>query len=1204
MSYKEKSKELGPLTEDELRLDFDDKIFREILIACSFSKNPIALFDHWVEFILPKQITTRHQILEKGENVFSDVKVASPTMFPKEAREQKETYSGMITATITFNPKAGAIGVTSHTKKGCELGKIPIMVGSILCRLYGMSDEERIKHGECFNDHFGYFIIKGAEKIIIIQEQLAFSQPITYIGKSGKFETRFTSHTDTGTSLMTIILGEKWQSLKIKLFSSLGKHIPLFVMYEILLKSQYANPSREDIIQYALNEIFQFVKEEDRERVKFALYPSIAKLQTIPDSENASIDYMLGKRIKIINKKIEAAKKRKKNINIEAMKDSKERIIREINNDLFPNVHKEQKTVHLSMVVAQMVLCMVNLRKADNRDGWENKSLQAPANALEQLFNGIWTNFIEGETKDNTFNIPTANISDGFVSAFAPNGWGAKGSNRKENIVVALIRESVISVFSQILKCNTPTSRQLRDSKVRQISGSQNGYLCLPETPEGTNCGLTKNLASSCWISLHRNYEKFIDLLQVVCNPLDTYISGVKSDNFPYPLTVNGIIQGWCNTNSINNIIPQLKIIKRKKDFFDICIYFNTVDNKMEVYIDGCRPCRPLYVTDPITQTLIIDQLENKETKTVMELIEAGAIEFIHAREQDNLLIAKVPNLVRNFNSDKLKYQGELNEFEIASDKIEQELLVKFNAENDHKLKSEFYDALNNAKSTNQGNRLLLLEKINNPFFTHANIDPTSVLGIAASTMPQANFCQGPRFSYQCSMVKQALGPFHSVKHKRWDTSFKCLLGPSRSLFETQMYEPSGLNALPSGYTPIAAFLIRQNNNEDAIIVKKQFIERFMRIVKYTTHTVTIANSTGGVSEYLAKPVPKEREKEGRYDCIDDKGIPIIGSYIRRNDCIVGKTRKSNQIAENASIYAGVGEEGIVDSVLITKAPNLGIVVRVKIRSVRTQQMGDKVASRYAQKGTFGRVLDEKDMPRIVGGPNDGLVPDYILNTLNIPSRMTLGLLHEIMSSLACLYDPKKQTVDATTFKKFDITYYQNILEANGLNKNAEFNMVNADGTPLGCQVFLGPCYYQALRHHVVDKYQARSHGSIMPETHQPLKGRSNDGGLRFGEMERDALISHGAAYLLSERLMVSSDQYKTEYCTTCGNLINPSINNLPIECKVCKRNGDISKIGVVTMPYIFLLIMRMLLAMGLHTTLKLKDIAKFAENTANQIVE
>jgi DNA-directed RNA polymerase beta subunit len=217
---------------------------------------------------------------------------------------------------------------------------------------------------------------------------------------------------------------------------------------------------------------------------------------------------------------------------------------------------------------------------------------------------------------------------------------------------------------------------------------------------------------------------------------------------------------------------------------------------------------------------------------------------------------------------------------------------------------------------------------------------------------------------------------------------------------------------------------------------------------------------------------------------------------------------------------------------------------------------------------------------------------------------MTLGKIHEIIASLACLYDNDKQRVDATAFRSFDITYYQNILEKNGFDKNAEFKMANADGTILSCPVYCGPCYYQALRHHVVDKFQVRSTGSIMPETHQPLKGRANDGGLRFGEMERDALISSGAAYLLSERLMYSSDQFTTEYCLTCGNLVNPPINNVPQECKVCRERGDTPKFGVVTIPYIFLLIMRMLSAMGLHTTLKLKDVSKFSENNNFQIIE
>lgn len=1209
-NYKQKSKQFGPLTEDELKLSFDAKIYRKVLDSFAFSDNPLALYNHWVQELLPKQIMGRIQVLERGYNTFSNIKIYPVNIYPQQARNQKESYSAMITATITFTPR-DTVSVKPSFKDNCELGKIPVMVGSKLCKLYGLSDEERVKHGECFNDKFGYFIIKGAEKIIVNQEQLGFSQPITYLNKSsGKYETRFTSHTDIGTSLLSILVGKEWKTLEVKLFSSLGKHIPLFVLYEIILKKQYENQyivDHDTVVEYALNSIYNFVKEEDRERVKFALYPSIAELKTIP--EDGCFNYILHERHKIINKKLEAAKKRKKNINTEAMKDSVERIWREIMNDLFPNVPEDKKIIHLSMITAQMVLTMVGVRPSDNRDGWENKSLQVPANSLEQLFNAIWTNFIEGEAKDNTFNVPIALITDGFVSAFGPNSWGAKNATRKENIVNAMLRESTLSIFSQIAKTNTPASRQLRESGPREIHGSQNGYLCLPETPEGTNCGLVKYLASSCWVSLRRDYTKFIEKLILICDPIDKYIVGDKSPEHPYPLTVNGIILGWCNTNGNihepldNDIFPILRLFKRDLEFFDLCIYFNKLDSKVEVYIDGSRPTRPLYTTNYETKSLVIDSIPDKENKTIAELIALGAIEYIHSREQENLLIAMVPDLVRSFSQDKIDLEQELIDFNISSKEKEDKLELKFTNEPDAKLKSDYYNSLNNLKETNLGTKLLLKESIAHPFYEYSNIDPNSVMGIVGCCMPQANFCQGPRVSYQCSMFKQALGPLHSVKHKRWDAIFKCLLGSSRPLFETEMSEPSGLNALPCGYTPIIAFVIRQNNNEDAFEVKKQFIQRFMRVVKYTTHTVANDNPSGGVEEKFTKPKPKEGEKEGRYDCIDDNGIPIVGAYIRRNDCIIGRIRKTNKKEENASIFAGVGDEGIVDSVLITKTPGLGTVVRVKVRSVRTQQMGDKLASRYAQKGTIGSIKDEKDMLRVVGGPNDGLVPDICVNTLATPSRMTIGMLHEVISSMACLYDPDAQRVNSTSFKKFDLAYYQNILEKNGMDKNSEFTMANSDGTILKCPVFLGPCYYQALRHHVVDKFQARSTGSIVPETHQPLKGRSNDGGLRFGEMERDSLISHGAAYLLSERLMYSSDRFTTEYCYTCGNLVNPPFGDNPIECKVCKFKKQESRVGTVTMPFIFLLITRMLLAMGMHTVLKIKEIPKFTDDSENQIV-
>ena len=584
-----------------------------------------------------------------------------------------------------------------------------------------------------------------------------------------------------------------------------------------------------------------------------------------------------------------------------------------------------------------------------------------------------------------------------------------------------------------------------------------NGVLvknCAAESPEGRGIGLIKNLAAHTYVSLERSSLDLDALL--LTRELNALIANAYSDDFPCPFLINGVIRYWCKPQIVPLLVKARRAAKLPKD---VCISYNIKDNFVEYYCDGARPTRPLLIVGD-DGNLVID------TKNLWDapedvLIREGALEFVDTREQEYIILAEFPYDVRH----RAKRKADL-------------LAVQ-------------------AQGPNPEAERELTQLAKRAKFTHSEIEPNAIFGIAGNTIPKANMMPGPRSTYQASMVKQALGAYHYNHEKRFDSSFKVLLSPQRPIFETLISESIGLNTAPTGTTPIVAFMAMPDNPEDAIVVKKEYLEtRNMEIIKYVTHKATTKQSPE-VEEIFGRPKTiKQGEPEGRYAAIDEFGLPRLGAYIRRGDCIIGKirrVRKGTYRDENASLYAGIGEEGYVDRVLVSLNAKRQRVVKVKIRQRRQQIEGDKVASRYAQKGTFGRVIPAAELPRIVGGPNDGVVPDFFINPHSIPSRMTMGMIVEMLVSKAALYSGER--VDGTTFHNLDVGHYQDILEREGMNRDGYETMIHPNGKPVQVPIFVGPCFYQCLRHHVLDKIQMRQRGAIKPLTHQPVSGRSNEGG-------------------------------------------------------------------------------------------------------------
>eukprot|EP00188_Purpureofilum_apyrenoidigerum_P003467 Plantae.Rhodophyta-Purpureofilum_apyrenoidigerum.ctg36374.p1 GENE.Plantae.Rhodophyta-Purpureofilum_apyrenoidigerum.ctg36374~~Plantae.Rhodophyta-Purpureofilum_apyrenoidigerum.ctg36374.p1 ORF type:complete len:308 (-),score=51.56 Plantae.Rhodophyta-Purpureofilum_apyrenoidigerum.ctg36374:192-1040(-) len=274
------------------------------------------------------------------------------------------------------------------------------------------------------------------------------------------------------------------------------------------------------------------------------------------------------------------------------------------------------------------------------------------------------------------------------------------------------------------------------------------------------------------------------------------------------------------------------------------------------------------------------------------------------------------------------------------------------------------------------------------------------------------------------------------------------------------------------------------------------------------------------------------------------------------------------------SVGAKVTENGVVDKVMMTFSEGGTRFVKIRLRSIRIPQIGDKFASRHGQKGTVGITYRQEDMPFSA----DGIVPDIIVNPHAIPSRMTIGHLIEcLLSKVSAI---KGVEGDATPFTDVTVEGISAQLQQHGYQLRGWEMMRNGHtGRPLEAQIFFGPTYYQRLKHMVEDKIHSRSNGPVTMLTKQPLEGRSKGGGLRFGEMERDCMISHGAAAFLKERLMDQSDAYRIHVCNICGMIAIADLRSNQFQCRGCSNTTQISQ---VFLPYASKLLFQELLAMGI----------------------
>lgn len=1248
----------------------ENKLFEKITSEIGPRKSIIEFQNNWHSRMLKKQLTARPIKVIGGEIKISDVSLETQyetindsqyALTPRYCRDNSKTYGTNIKCKMTFyqegkNDKRVSIN-------NIDLGQIPIMVYSSECFLADKNEAQKLSFGECTNDGGVYFITEGLEKTIVTQENLRIALFMMWINDStSKVESRITCQMDYGTIIVKMVIGSKWDTLKVNIRYLFDGHIPLFVAFAFL---GYNESNAVDLINH-------FVHQKYRLAIIMYLQCSIMKSRSIG---NRIVEYII--------------KKKGKQKNTPKGSEENEAVVKSIVIDnLFPhisNVHSKAKA--LAYMAVQMIMNIIGERAIDDRDSWSFKKVSPPGKIMEIKLNTILTQHTSGYNKkaqktQSSQNSPNAiinslasqignDITTTFRHSFL-NVWTVKNGQIIESVTDLLKRDTPAAMISQITKLSVPTSRKGKNPAIRELQQSQLGFVCPAETPEGSSCGIVKNFASTCTISLDVDPDDFFNVMKGgkikiskdeeekfdwkdivyilpsedptlvgaeidTLNDYDSYldVDVEKGDDevdhdynvrvhmikeeeiikkYPYPLFVNGKIVGWCSGKQLADsltICKKFGTVPR-----DSCIFWNDVRESVEVDTTGGRCMRSLLIVED--NKLLID--EGGWDLEVNELLSNGMMILVDSREQEKIMLAQQVSDVRN-------YEAKMKDLE---QKIE-EAKGNISSPDDGSLPKD--EARIKYYTTE------LKEMMENRY-THCEIHPIAQYGNLASMIPEANKTQGPRITYQSGMSRQALNQYNTLHHEKFESTIKIMKSPTLPLFRSETNKFNGLSVMPAGDTIIKAIYAHPDNPEDGIVINENSIKAGkFKIVKYITIKIVLKpiESLGLLPKFAVDPL---------YHAIQENGLPRLDSYIRKDDCILAKFKKNGDDGEkNASIMTSVGEEGYVSHILTTSSSKnkTNKIIRIKLKQVRNIMEGDKFASRYAQKGTVSKIIPQELLPRIMSGPNKGLVPDLFVNPHSIPSRMPMGEQDEMITSKAALYNGN--IVDATTFNNLDINKsiatLKSVWSKHVVNypededhgklfhlgyedmelpirvipedkrhlREGPRNLV-ASGRYRPCRkpIYVGPCYTQALRHHVLDKFQIRSIGAVEPKTYQPIKGRSRMGGLRFGEMERDALLSHGATAILLERMMKVSDEFETVICVTCGNFVVANFKDNFISCGVCKTSidsGDEEKkgeFGLITIPYVFKYLINLLMLSMISVTFKVVKSSTFG--TGKNIME
>jgi DNA-directed RNA polymerase II subunit RPB2 len=468
--------------------------------------------------------------------------------------------------------------------------------------------------------------------------------------------------------------------------------------------------------------------------------------------------------------------------------------------------------------------------------------------------------------------------------------------------------------------------------------------------------------------------------------------------------------------------------------------------------------------------------------------------------------------------------------------------------------------------------------------YTHCEIHPSTIFGVLASCVPFPEHNQAPRNTYQCAMGKQAIGVYATNYDQRMDKTAYVLNYPTRPLVETRLMNLIHLNKIPSGTQIHVAIMTHTGyNQEDSVLINKGSIDRglFLATIYHTEKDEDKNIIRDEIIRCRPDPTKTRGVKFGNYNKLNAAGFIPENELVENRDVIIAKIvpikenrndpTKTIKYDDQSKTFR-TNEDTYIDKNYTGRNGDGYNFAKVRVRTLRKPIFGDKFSSRHGQKGTVGNIIPECDMPFT----KDGHRPDIIINPHAIPSRMTIAQLKETL--LGKVLIELGLFGDGTSFGNMDIQTISKELQKIGYESYGNEILYNGlTGEQLETSVFIGPVFYQRLKHMVSDKQHSRSIGPMVNLTRQPAEGRSRDGGFRIGEMERDVMIAHGMTRFCRERMYDVSDKYSVHVCKTCGMIASYNDGNksrlyesADFTIHICKNCDNKTEFAKVEIPYAY----------------------------------
>ena len=1103
-------------------------VIQNILKTEGIARQHLNSFDEFVDAGLQSIIhEVEHVDIENAEYPYKiqlgKIKLQQPRMMeldgsithvtPAEARLRNISYA----APIMMEASVIEDGKTLESRY-VHIGDMPVMVKSHGCILHSFTDQKLIDHGEDAKDPGGYFIINGSERVIVGLEDLSYNKIIVDAEKvGGKIVHKAKVYSSIVGYRAKLELVMKEDGLIVAKIPGSPVDIPVVTLIRAL-----GLESDKDIAS-----VVSLVEE-----IQNQLEGSFEKAGDVPTPKDAIV---------YISKRIAPGM-------LEEFQIKRAETL--LDWGLLPHLGKhpenrKEKAFFLGEAACKLIELKLGWIEPDDKDHYGNKVIKFAGQMLADLFRTAFRNLVrdmkyqlERSGQKRGINAVAAAIRPGIISdklnnAIATGNWG----RGRVGVTQLLDRTNYLSTISHLRRVQSPLSRTQPNFEARDLHSTHFGRICPSETPEGSNCGLVKNLALSAIISVSVPNEEITEkLFELGVSDLVTTNSLIKKDGTR--IFVDGKLIGFHKDGA--KLVQELRSLRRSSKMhphIGISLYEPEQEgatHRLYVNCNAGRVLRPLIIIND-GKSFLTEEIVEKISKKLIswtDLVRMGNIELIDANEEENCQIT--------FDDKNLKK------------------------------------------------------------YTHLEIFPSAILGAGASIIPYPEHNQSPRNTYESAMAKQSLGFSTPMMNTSTYVRQHFMLYPQTPIVTTKALNLLGMEERPAGQNCVVAVLPFDGYNiEDAIVLSKSSVDRGLaRTFFYRIYEAEAKQYPGGMRDNFEIPNADDNVRgfkgEKSYRMLEDDGVVATESNVLGGDILIGKTspprfmeeykefETSGPYRRDTSIGVRPSETGVVDTVVMTQSDEGGKMYKIRVRDMRTPEIGDKFASRHGQKGVLGVLAKNEDLPYT----EEGISPDVLINPHAFPSRMTVGMMMESVTGKAAALRGKQFDGSAFVGEKMDVA--KGILEKAGFKYSGKEKMYDGrTGKPFEVDVFIGVVYYQKLHHMVSDKIHARARGQVQMLTKQPTEGRARGGGLRFGEMERDCLIAYGASMLLKGRLLDESDKTDILICEKCGLTGYHDARKRKFVCAQC---GDTAPISSVSVAYAFKLLLQEILSLNIAPRLHLKE--------------